>query len=221
MSLESKHYLASPTDVEAITRSVLEAQTKNSGGRATYLMALIATTQQELGTVPRQRQVSALVRSRPGSKLSSQIREIHLAALEAVDEIFYAAVMKAAREILGANIDAIELNRRTNFARSTVSTVRRWIRVGNDITTLVASKTTKSSLAVAAKREKQTSPRVLTNRVKKYSNRFLVNVIKLSESDAVVARQALEDAKATIQQALDKMTSKPARKARQSVQVAA
>jgi hypothetical protein len=207
MSLESKHYLASPTDVEAITRSVLEAQTKNSGGRATYLMALIATTQHALGIAPRQRQA-------PNSgKISRELREKHLAALDAQNEIFYAAVMKAAREILGANIDPIELNRRTNFARSAVSTVRRWIRIGNDITTLVAAKTTKSSLAVAARREKQTSPKVLTNRVRKYGDRFLLTVVKLGESDAKIAREALEDAKATIQQTLDKL-DKISRKAR-------
>ena len=219
MSLESKHYVASPTDVEAITRSVLEAQSKNSGGRATYLIALIATTQQALGATPRQRQAA-----NPG-KISRELREKHLAALESTNEIFYAAVDKAAREVLGASVDPIELNRRTNFARSAVSTVRRWIRVGNDITTLVASKTTKSSLAVAAKREKQTSPKVLTNRVRKYGDRFLINVVKLGESDSAIAREALEDAKARIQQTLDKLKgagkSRSSSSARSSVQATA
>lgn len=198
MSLESKHFVASPTDVEEITKAVLDAQLTGTGGRADYLKALIATTQHALGSPPKQRNA-------PSSKIVAETRVRHLLALEETHKIFYGSVDKAAREILGLGRNAKELNRRTNFARSAMSTVRAWIRVGNDITGLAAARVTKSSLAVIAKKQKVTSPKVLTNRVRKYQNRFLQNVIKLSETDKDAARETLETIMAKLQATLDTM----------------
>lgn len=200
-SLESKHFIASPTDVEVITKAVLDAQSNNAGGRADYFSALLGTTIHALGVAPRQRQVAN------PAKIPEKVWSKHMTALEEQNEIFYGTVMKAAREFLGANYDPLLLNKRTNFARSAVTTIRTWIKAGNDITLLVPGKVSKSELGKAAKKQKRTSPKVLSNRVRKYSDRFLLTVAKLGESDATVARAALEEAKASIQQTLDKLNS--------------
>src|SRR5690242_1993333 len=125
MSLESKHYVATAEDVAAIAREVLNAQKQGSEGRATYLRALIATTQAELGQNPRQR-------SGEIAKVKDEARDEQLAALEKVNERFYAIVVRIAKDkIEGPDRGGRELNRRTTFARTSLSAIRRWVRAGN------------------------------------------------------------------------------------------
>lgn len=212
--LESKHFIASPTDVAVITKAVLDARLRNTGSRADYFKALLATTQAALGVAPRQRQVTN------PTKIPEKVWSKHLAALEEQNKIFYDEVVKTTKEFLGPNYDPDELQSSTGFARSSVSTLRTWIRAGNDITDLVAAKTKKSELGKAAKKQKRTSPRVLSNRVRKHGDRFQaaiakVGEAKLAEADAAAVRENLEAVKASIQQTLDKLNG--GRKIRASV----
>lgn len=184
MSLESKHYLASPTEVEAITKAVLEARTTGGENRASYLKALVAKTRDNLGLPPRERHAPA------GAPLSAEKRDEHLRALEAAHAEYYAIVDTTARAIVGKG-DA--LNAATNFARTATSTVRSWIRVGGDIARIAPGKVTKAYLQTVARTSKKTSSRVLTNRVNKYADKFMLQVVKLGEADKEVAVVALDN----------------------------
>lgn len=175
MSLESKHFVASPTDVEAITKAVLDAQLSNREGRATYLKALIATTQDALGIL------SKAHRGATG-KTSAETRVQQILAVEQTHKVFYAAVCKAARDHLGKR-SAIELNRATNFARSNKSMLVRWLRAGNDIAGLSAAKVTKASLAVEAARARTPSVKILTNRARRITDSSLATIKKLIAAD--------------------------------------
>jgi hypothetical protein len=182
MSLESKHYVATAEDVAAIARDVLNAQKEGSEGRATYLRALVATTQAELGLSPRQR-------SGEIGKVKDEERDAQLAALEAVNKRFYAIVIKLAKErIEGPDRGGLQLNRRTGFARSSMATVRKWVRAGNDITTVVASRVTKRMLTVAGRR-KGPSAKVLGNQTRRYSTRLESTLSSLAQADLDAAKE--------------------------------
>lgn len=182
-SLESKNYVATPEDVARITRDVLEAHKLRTGGVATYLSALIATTIAELGENPRQRTASAT------DKLSAEETAEQLAALDKVHTRFYAVVVKTAREkIEGPDRGGLILNRRTGFARSSMSTVRKWVRHGNDITSLVPGRTTKAMLYIKGKRNGP-SVKVLGNQTRRYSSRLEKTLSTLAQTDMEAARE--------------------------------
>lgn len=201
MSLESKHYVATPDDVAQITREIIAAQKQGSEGRATYLRALIATTQAELGQQPRQRAAS------PAGKLTEEEKAAQLAALEKVHERFYVAVVKAAKALIdGPDRGGLELNKRTNFARSSASTLRRWVRAGNDITGLVASRTTKAMLAVTGRR-KGPSPKVLRNQANRFGARLQRTIATWAAEDPTAAARQWEQVKAQIEAALRRQSA--------------
>lgn len=181
MSLESKRYVATPEDVAVITRDVLAAQKQGSQGRRTYLCALVGTTIAEItGDKPR-------VRSGEIAKLSEAERLEQLAALEAVNERFYAVVVKVARDkIEGPDRGGRELNRRTTFARTSLSAVRRWIKAGHDITSLVPGRVTKRMLAVAG-RKKGTSVKVLGNQATRFDTRLEATLSTFASADPEAA----------------------------------
>jgi hypothetical protein len=182
-SLETRHYVATLEDVAAITREVIAAQKSGQQSRNTYLSAVIATTQKELGERPRLRSASPM-------KLSEEERAEQLAALESVGERFYGAVVKAARELIGgADRGGRELNRRTTFARTSLSAIRRWVKAGNDITSLVAGRTTKAALATPGRR-KGPSVKVLGNQTRRYGSRLEKTLSTLAQADAEAAREA-------------------------------
>lgn len=198
MSLESKHFVASPTDVEAITKAVLDAQSTGSSGRTNYFIAFIATLQDRLGVPPRKRQAAI-------GKVSPEEKARHLEMLEAVNEEFSKSVNKAAREMLGSSYTPQKLQTATNFARSAASTVRSWVRAGNDITTLVAVKATKKQLAVAAKRPRPPSFVVLTKQANRWSERLVKTVTVLAAADQTVARETLETVITKLRDTLDEL----------------
>lgn len=197
-SLESRHYVAGPADIEAIAIRVLQAAETAGGGQTTYLKAFTATVQNELDSPPRGRDV-------PLERLSAADIPVHLAALEKVDALFYLTVKKAAAKML-ATKDPLELNRRTNFARSAKATLRRFIAAGFDIRTRAAARVTKASLAEAVPTPKGArrvaSPKVLTNRTRKALDDFNSKMQALVGADKVAARKLLEAAGARIAETL-------------------
>lgn len=186
MSIESKGYIATPNDITALTQEILGAAQAMNGGKATYLRALIGTTVDELGAPVR-------AHAKKAGKLKQAEITAHLAALEAVHTRFYEAVVAAASDHLptGKGEKALELNRRTNFARSSMSTVRGYIRAGNDITALVPARVVKAALAVP-RTVKPVSPKRLRSKVEKLSKAFMAQAIALAEVDAVAAVGELE-----------------------------
>jgi hypothetical protein len=195
MSLETKHYVATLEDVADITREIISAQKAGAEGRATYLRVLIATTQSELGQHPRQRTVDT-------AKLSDAERETQLAALETVGKRFYDVVTKAAKALIdGPDRGGLELNRRTTFARTSLSAIRRWVTAGNDITNLAAGRTTKASLVVAGRRKAPTA-KVLSNQTKRYAARLERTLATLAITDRETALRQWERLKAHMEKIL-------------------
>lgn len=207
MSLENKNYVATAADIESLTRAVVEAAQTGAEGRASYLRALIATTQVRLKAAPRRRQAAI-------PKLSAADTEVQLAALDAVHAHFYEHVKKAVRETLLAHgvRTAIDENRRTNFARSSMSVARRWVKAGNDITSLVAGRTSKAMLAVAPR--KKASARILTNRFSRFSHKLKPVAIALFAADHNTGRVEWEKFKEEIDNIMRAKTTPGTRLAR-------
>jgi hypothetical protein len=180
MDIEAKGYVATPKDVDALTRSLLSAEQALSGGRTTYMRALIATTQKDLGVALRVRTPRKIPRLTPEETL------VQMDALTATHERFYAVVLKVCAED-GAK--SRELNRRSNFARTALYAVRTWTRAGNDLTALAAGRVTKASLRVTGRKSaKPPSPARLRSRVERDCKRVMASILALAETDRDKAR---------------------------------
>lgn len=192
MSLETRHYVATLEDVAEITRTVFAAQSQNSEGRATFLRSIVATTQAELNATPRKRAPASPV------KLSAEETAEQLAALESVGARFLKIVTKTARELItGADPGGLILNKRTNFARSSLSVIRKWVRAGHDITSLVASRVTKAALYVRGRR-KGPSVKVLGNQTKRFGTRLERTLAVFAATDREAATAQWERLRAQL-----------------------
>lgn len=180
MSLESKHYLASPTEVEAITRAVLEARTTGGESRASYLKALVAKTQSNLGQTPRAHAVAV-------KQISKEQRAEQLAALKTAHIEYYAIVKTTVSALIKPGKAR---NSATNFARTSLATVVKWVRAGNDVTCLAPSRVTKYELEQAVKKQKAPSQTILANRVTKYLSELRTRIAELSKADKAAAHKA-------------------------------
>ncbi len=180
-------YISTPADVRRLTSDILTASERVTEGRGTYLKMLIATTVDELGATP----ARSPTRGRQ-PKLQPEERQRQLAALETVNGRFYPAVVAAAEATVPRGRGAAkELNRRTNFARSTLSTVRAWLRAGGDITRVHVPTITKASLRVEGAPRPLTGAR-LRRRVESCSRALVAAVLELVETDKVAAREEIE-----------------------------
>lgn len=146
MTIETNQYIATASDVEKLAHDILTADIAAIGGRGTYLKALVGTTQAELGSPPRMRNVKS-------ERLEGDSVVEHLKAFEAVYKRFHEAVVKAAEgmELKG---DSEVMRARTAFSRSAGSTLRGFIRGGNDVRALAAHKVIKSALATPRSKRK-------------------------------------------------------------------
>jgi hypothetical protein len=123
---------------------------------------MVGTTIHELGVPVRQRM------AKQSGPLKPEDIETQLAAFEVVNGRFYAIVLKTLGESEGT---ARQRNARTNFARSSASTVRKYIRTGHDLTCLVPAKVTKELLRVDVETRQPTLKRAeaMTNRLVEYA----------------------------------------------------
>lgn len=177
-------FVADAAKIKTLTTDLLNATAAIDTGRVGYLRYLAGTTIAELGASIR---INSTGRA---PKVTPETLAKQLTALEAVHERFYAAVTEAASvDLPGPTLRAKELNRRTNFARTAAGALRRWVKAGNDITSLVVAKVTKRSLAVERAVRPQTAAR-LKARTETTSKALVALVLDLS---AVDKRAALEE----------------------------
>lgn len=194
--LEDHDFVATDQDILDLATTVLAASQQSDTGRRNYLKTLVATAQKELGVAPR-------LRSTPGAdKLDAEATKQQIAALNAVHERFYAIVTQVAQESVpvGTKDRGIEVNRRTNFARTALSAIRRWVRAGNDLTALAARSVTKAALAIDAPRRRRPTPAALSRRVRR-DGKHLVSTFRLWVS------QDQEQASAGLRALVDRLTS--------------
>lgn len=173
MDIQKHIYIATPGEITTLAASMFDAESLYANGRTTYLKALVATTQADL----------------PKGKPE---KSVALAALEATNERFYAAVVAAANASIPARTAnrPIMLNRKTNFARSSVTAIRAYIRAGNDLMKVNPRFATKRALAVPA-RTRAATPARLKVRVERLSKGLMGQVLLLAEADKATAIQEL------------------------------
>lgn len=198
--------LLTDDQVRMLTRQILQARVAAESGTGSYLQGLVHTVQVELGVTPRVNPVHI-------KKLTEEGIKVQLTALQAVHNRAYAIVLEVCAEnLLPGKTRAQELNRRSNFARTAMSVVRRWIRAGKDITCCAASKISKASLRVEVDRTRQASPRVLTRRVEKGITELIDRATILAAVDKATAVVQLESALSKIVTMLSAIGAQPATK---------
>ena len=148
MSLESRNFIATENDIAKVAAQAIDGEVSATEARGVFFKALIATTQHELCSPPRQRNVQC-------DKLSAEETKAHLAAFETVAQRF----CTKAREVAANTVpdgDGETLRSRTRKFYSAASTIRGYIRASNDIRGIAAHKATKSSLATPRTKRRNT-----------------------------------------------------------------
>lgn len=184
-SLEQRNYIATDADISSLTGEILSAQFTLDSGPRRYLRAVVATTIHELDAPQR-------VRSGKVEKIDEAEQTRQLAALEKVLGRFYPIIVKAASENLPAGkARALELNRRTNWARTAASAVRGWIKAKHDLRTIAAARVSKAMLTVTPQ-ARAPSPGRVRSRVERTSKALVADVMELATVDKAAAIAELQ-----------------------------
>lgn len=181
-SLETRDFVATPADIESLTRSLITAAFQDLQSRTTYLKALVATSQAELGLPVRQRA------ARIALELTAEDTKAQLAAVESVHARFYDAVIAA---IKAAPVDIAVparqrkklMHNKANFARTAKSTLRAWLRSDHDLRTLTAARVTKTSLARELPARRPLTANALKRRTLGLADRLLEIVGEAAKTD--------------------------------------
>lgn len=204
-TLEQRHYVATDADMESSVVTLAAAITSADTERNVYLKALIGTTRDKLGLPPRER-------SGKPAKLSDEDTEKQLEALKSVHERLYAVVTRKWSELIPRGKGhATILNKRTNYARTNYSVLRRWVAAGKDIGAIAPAKATKRDfvLQTGQKRSRAVSPTVLRKRVERQATELVKAVLALGEADKATATSELELLVGQLTQQLIELTGKP------------
>lgn len=177
------------TTVRNLTTAYIEALATNEATNVTYLRTLVEYSQRELGLEPRAN--NAKQRKQP---IGDDARAQHLAAVAAVHARFYDIIL----EVVDASLTDVpskdrplERNRRTNFARTAVYSLRLFIRAGKDLTAVAPQRVTKSALVVEVRPPVRSTQR-LKSRVERASKAFVTSLLELGEADQIAARAELD-----------------------------
>jgi len=173
------------TAIRAIATKVFTSETEADNGKIEYLRALVGDVQTELGGAPRQRAGKA-------ARLTKEETAEHLQSVTKVNERFYGAVTEEARARVGGGPDkAKRLNAMTNWARTALRDVRGYVRAGNDIRALAATKLTRNQLRVKAT-PRPLGPAALRRRLVDRGKEMVAAALELIDIDPGAARAELE-----------------------------
>lgn len=187
-TLEARDFVATPADIEELTRRRLSASIQAAQSQDTYLKALTATTIVELGEKPRARAAG-----KPDELTPDEIKA-HLVALENVHQRFYAIVLKAILEgpaELGRNRKTMA-QRKATFARTSKTTLRSWIKAGHDVRGLVAARVSKTMLVRETPDAPKPKAATLRRRAMGLGDRLVLLVGSAPKADRPAALTALE-----------------------------
>lgn len=166
-TLEARHYVATLQDIERLTKEYETARTLAASAGGTYLRALVATVQHDLGAQPRER----TARGAEATKTTPEECARQLAAFEKTNELFYGVVLR------GLSGDSLERNRKSGFARSAASALRRWVRSGHDVTRLAARSVTRDALEAAVPRDSKRPARLRVGVWKRRGERGVTGLV--------------------------------------------
>jgi hypothetical protein len=192
--IERANYLASASDVEHLAGIRFESASAQDRAQSAYFRILLANAQKTIAGKPTLR-----ARKGPAATLEPDEIEQHLAVFEEVNQTFYGAVLKGTPP----TDDALERNRRTNFARTAASAIRTYIRGGGDLTRVSVLKATKRQLQTLG-----TSPATPQASAAKASQRLLSQLEALGTTDAKNAREILSATLAGASELLGKLGGK-------------
>lgn len=211
-SLENRDYVATPADIESLTRTLITAAFQDLQSRATYLKALVATAQAELGLPIRQRA------ARVSLELTAEDTKAQIAAVESVHARFYDAVLTALKAApaditIPARQRKKAFHARANFTRTAKSTLRAWLRCGHDLRALTAARVTKGSLARELPARSALTAKALKRRTLGLADRLLELVGETAKTDKDGAVSSLGTVMSLLAQQMAEfggsMTTKP------------
>ena len=180
--------MTTDNEIRNITSQYIEAVTGGETVKQTYLRALVSDTIRELGSEPRANNAQ----QRKPLKPEEQERQLAaVAAVQARHAPLIDEVVDKSLEDVPAKERPKERNRRTNFARTAVYAVRRYIKAGKDLTALAPGRATKVSMEVTLA-PRPATPRRLKGRVERLSKNFMAAVLELSEADQQAAVSELD-----------------------------
>lgn len=173
-----------PSEIRNLARQFADGKKTIATARGQYFRALIETAQAELDGKADQAAQRATVRA--------VHRRFYTIVEEAIasDEILVAAGVT--RKQLGK-----ERNRRTNFARSSHSTIQRWLRApDHDLTKLNAQQVTKSQLEkdAPAPRKHRLTPERVQARGKRLTDMLITYAKQIAKADEGQAAALLREA---------------------------
>jgi hypothetical protein len=182
VSIESARYVITPTQIEQLAGCVVTGE----AARGVYLQTLIAATQDLLG------------------KRSRATKAAVLAALESVYKPSYEAVQRGVAKAAGGPISATTLARRSGFARTAASALRKWVEAGGDIRTLKPGEVSRRQL-----RPEGPSAPAGTTRAERAVLASVARIVRAAERTAKkngpAARSLLESALEVLGARLDAM----------------
>lgn len=200
MSIETRHYVATIADIEALAREHALACVAQDRSQSTYLKVLVGTVQSELGLKHRERTVN----SKPG-----EVNREQLSMVAKVHDRFYTVILRVVQEQWPR--DAKERNRRSNYARSSYGTLRGWLNAGHDIGALAPGKVTKSALSVQKGGSSAPKQGALERRAARAIESLRESVQQLAKLDQGAAIEAAELVLAEVTQLLTEMGRTPVR----------
>lgn len=203
MSLESRHFVATAADIETMARDHVAAFDAQNIVQTTYLKALVATAQAELGIKIRERNASLKAVGEPNAD--------QMAAVAKVQDRFYTVVLRVCTERWPR--DSLERNRRSNYARSSYGTLRAWLVAGHDLSTLAPSKVTKAMLAIERNNSTGRKPKqsVLERRADRGIESLRETLQELAKVDQGAAISYAEKMLSEVTQMLTEMGRTPVR----------
>lgn len=204
-NLERSSYVLKPEQVGELARVYVEHQKELAAIGGSYFRVLIASTLAELGE-----KVKLEPHRGKAPKYDEAEKTRQLAAFEKTQTAFYNAVLDAVvsddikddeqKPKAERSANALERNRRTNFARSAASTVRGYIKVGADLRVLNVATITKGQLQDIASARSPRKPEgvALGARVESLGKRSVRLIEQLAKVDEGAARHRLEALVATL-----------------------
>jgi len=130
-TIEKRHYVATTAQVAQLATAQYSGAQASAAGGLCYMRVLYATLMHELGI------------DKKHARLPSS--ESQMAALNTLQTTYMRAIVEA----IATDCDALERNRRTNFARTAKSTLARYIKADGDLRALKVTTLTKASLTEA------------------------------------------------------------------------
>lgn len=184
----AKHgYIVNEATLAELARRYADGIVATEGVRATYLQILVAHSKQELGEPKRatQQQQLTAIEETHGKLYAIVLDAITTSDIVPDDELSKEESQRRSRE----------RNRRSTFARTSKSTLRRWVEAGGKLASLEPATVTKESLRTPASPVQMDVDAVIARAQETLERALKVVVVQ----DAEAAQELVNDIQARLQ----------------------